>query len=263
LGYDPVRLTIRLTNFRDSPLNEMRRPDARPLYVQVEAILNDRIVSGEWNPGQAMPAEPELAAELGVSAGTLRRALSRLERRRLIERRQGRGTYVAQQTSAQALDQFFRVRNMGGRPVEPESFITHVETGPTTAEEAHSLGLAPGEAVHRIDRSRLLERETRLAERIVLPASLFPGLSLPLAPRRLGMEIYVYYRNAHGIIVVRAEENLSACAADAEEAAIIGCPPGTPLLLIERVTFDAAGRAVELRRSRLDTRGHRYAVEIA
>jgi GntR family transcriptional regulator len=240
----------------------MRRPDARPLYVQVEAILNERIVSGGWTSGQALPAEPELAAELGVSAGTLRRALARLEQRHLIERRQGRGTYVAQQTSQQALGQFFRVRNLAGKPVEPESLVTAVETGPATVEEATRLRLEPGGSVHRIDRSRTIEGEPRIAERITLPAALFPNLSLPLAPAQLGMEIYVHYRNAHGIIVVRSDEDLSATAATAEDTAKLGCPPGTPLLLIERVTFDAAGRPVEMRVSRLDTRAHRYAVEI-
>ncbi|MBP0495993.1 GntR family transcriptional regulator [Pararoseomonas indoligenes] len=241
----------------------MRRPDARPLYVQVEAILNDRIVSGSWKSGQAIPAEPELAAELGVSAGTLRRALARLEQRHLIERRQGRGTYVAQQTSQQALGQFFRVRNLAGRPVDPETVITAVTTSPASEEEARRLRLAPGEEVHRIDRSRVFEGEPRIAERISLPAAFFPNLTLPLAPKQLGTEIYVHYRNAHGIIVVQAEENLSATAATEADAAILGCPVGTPLLLIERVTFDAAGRPVELRVSRLDTRAHRYAVEIA
>lgn len=240
----------------------MRRPDARPLYVQVEAILNDRIVSGDWKSGQALPAEPELAAELGVSAGTLRRALARLEQRHLIERRQGRGTFVTQQTSEQALGQFFRVRNLSGQPVEPDTFITGVATGPATPEEAVRLRLKPGEAVHRIDRSRVFEGEPRIAERITLPAALFPGLSLPLAPAQLATEIYVHYRNAHGIIVVQSEENLSATAATPADAAVLGCPVGTPLLLIERVTFDAAGRPVELRVSRLDTRAHRYAVEI-
>ncbi|MFH5923927.1 GntR family transcriptional regulator [Roseomonas xinghualingensis] len=240
----------------------MRRPDARPLYMQVEAILKERIVSGAWVSGQALPAEPELAADLGVSAGTLRRALAELERRHLIERRQGRGTYVAQQTSERALGQFFRVRNLAGNPVEPETLITRVVTAPASEEDVECLHLSPGAEVHRIDRSRIFEGEPRIVERITLPAALFPGLSLPLAPEQLGTEIYVHYRYRHGIIVVRADEKLSATPASEEDAAVLGCAVGTPLLLIERVTFDAAGRAVELRVSRLDTRAHRYAVEI-
>lgn len=244
-------------------MNQTRRPDPRPLYAQVEAILNERIVRGDWPPGGAIPAEPELAAGLGVSAGTLRRALAGLERRHLIERRQGRGTFVARQTSQQALGQFFRVRDLDGRPVEPASLITSVETGDATAEEARVLRLEPRAPVHRIDRSRALDGAPRILERISLPAALFPGLILPLAPEQLETEIYVHYQSAHGIIVVRSEESLSATVATEAQARALGLPPGAPLLLIERVTFDAAGRPVERRVSRLDTRGHRYAVEIA
>jgi len=243
-------------------VSDLRRPDPRPLYAQVEAILNERIVSGAWKSGQALPAEPELAHELGVSPGTLRRALGGLERRHLIERRQGRGTYVARQTSRQALGLFFRVRTLDGQPADPETFVTGVSTGPATAEEAAVLQLEPGTPVHRVDRSRHLGGEPRIAERITLPAELFPGFSLPLAPDQLGSEIYVHYRTAHGIIVVHLEESLSATTATEADSAVLGCPVGTPLLLIERVTFDAARRAVEMRVSRLDTRGHRYAVEL-
>ena len=49
------------------------RPDSRPLYAQAEAILTRRIAEGFWAPGAMIPPEPDLAAELGVSPGTVRR----------------------------------------------------------------------------------------------------------------------------------------------------------------------------------------------
>ena len=62
----------------DFPPSSDGRPDARPLYAQVESILNARIAAGEWQPGHALPSEPELAQELGVSHGTVRKALDAL-----------------------------------------------------------------------------------------------------------------------------------------------------------------------------------------
>ena len=245
---------------RDAPQRTAPGLTARPLYQQVEAILRDRIVGRAWRPGELIPTEPDLATELGVSPGTVRRALAALERNHLIERRQGRGTFVAQQTSEQALGQFFRLRDLAGRPVTPLTAILSVGTGPATPAEAAALGLDPAAAVHRVHRSRRLDGWTRVAEVITLPAEIFPGLALPLSPARLEVEIYVHYRRAHGIIVVRAEEAMAARGATADEARALGLEEGIPVLEVARLAYDAAGRAVERRVTVIDTAAHRYAV---
>ena len=58
-----------------------------PLYARAEAELRARIARGEWKPGEVLPTEPALAAQLGISQGTLRRALGGLEAQGAIERR--------------------------------------------------------------------------------------------------------------------------------------------------------------------------------
>lgn len=65
-----------------------------PLYMQVAEMLADRIAKGEWGPGVMLPAEQELARDLEVSNGTIRKAMLVLLDNQLIRRRQGRGTYV-------------------------------------------------------------------------------------------------------------------------------------------------------------------------
>ncbi|WP_376100288.1 GntR family transcriptional regulator [Roseomonas sp. CCTCC AB2023176] len=240
----------------------MRRPDPRPLYQQVETILRERIVGRTWSPGHLLPSEPELAEELGVSPGTVRRALAALERAHLIERRQGRGTFVANQTSEQALDQFFRVRDLHGQHVVPETVIHAVEAAEATAAEAKALSVPRGAPVHRIRRSRRLGGVAAVVETITLPAALFPGLDLPLAPARLGMEIYVHYRRAHGIIVTSAQEEIAARGATAAEADALGVPVGTPVLEVVRTARDGTDRPVERRVTVLHTAAHRYAVDL-
>src|SRR5262245_52737770 len=70
------------------------RLPAQPLYLQLREVLAERITSGEWRPGYVIPNEVELARELGVSQGTVRRSLDLLEREHVVTRRQGRGTFV-------------------------------------------------------------------------------------------------------------------------------------------------------------------------
>ena len=58
-------------------------PDFRPLYVQVMEIISKRIEKGEWGPGEVLPAEPKFAEELGVSQGTVRKALDNIARKKI------------------------------------------------------------------------------------------------------------------------------------------------------------------------------------
>src|SRR5207302_253934 len=66
----------------------------RPLYMQVCDELIKRMTDGHWKPGSLLPNEIDLARELDVSPGTMRKALDVLEADKLVERRQGHGTVV-------------------------------------------------------------------------------------------------------------------------------------------------------------------------
>jgi len=74
-----------------------KRGAARPPSVTDDAIdkIRERIVSGAWGPGDRLPKESELAAELGLSRNSLREAVRALSQLRVLEVRQGDGTYVS------------------------------------------------------------------------------------------------------------------------------------------------------------------------
>ena len=65
-----------------------------PVYLQLAAILRDRIESGELPPGRALPSRERIAAEFGVARGTVERALGVLRREGLVATTFGRGVYV-------------------------------------------------------------------------------------------------------------------------------------------------------------------------
>ena len=70
---------------------------ATPLWRQLADILRARIQSGELSAGRIMPSENTLSQEYELARGTVVKALDALEREGLIERIQGRGTFVAKQ----------------------------------------------------------------------------------------------------------------------------------------------------------------------
>ncbi|HWM70591.1 MAG TPA: GntR family transcriptional regulator [Steroidobacteraceae bacterium] len=73
-------------------------PGYRPLYRQVYDIVVRRVAEGKWRPGEALPSEQNLAREMGVSQGTMRKVLDSLTAEKLLERRQGKGTFIAENT---------------------------------------------------------------------------------------------------------------------------------------------------------------------
>src|SRR5438067_11758794 len=70
-------------------------PVRAPLVAQTAAAIRARIEAGRWHVGEQLPAEPQLATELGISRGTLRESVRMLISNGLLDRRHGVGTFVA------------------------------------------------------------------------------------------------------------------------------------------------------------------------
>ena len=80
-----------------------------PAYQRIKSAILDNIHSGKWQAGEAISTEMALAKEFGVSRMTVNRALKELSEERVLERRQGSGTFVTQQ---QFNHTFVEVRNI-------------------------------------------------------------------------------------------------------------------------------------------------------
>lgn len=215
----------------------------KPLYRQVRDTLIRRMVDGVWAPGEPLPSEMQLAAELGVSQGTVRKALDEMAAENLVVRRQGRGTFVARHDEDRILFQFFKLVPDDGVPRFPDSRVLSIGKAKANASEAAALGLARGSRVVRIRRVRLIAGTPLLVESLSLPDALFPGLTDMEIPNNL----YGLYSSRYGITVARAREKLRAVAAPPEDAAELGVPPGTPALLIDRLGFSLDQVPVEWR----------------
>lgn len=239
----------------------MDRPVARPLYAQVKDALIRRLVEADWKPGQALPNEFVLAAEYGVSQGTMRRALDELAQANLVVRRQGKGTFVAEHTRERALFHFLHLETDGGERAQPESRVLAVKAGAPSRAEALRLALPAMARVVRLTRVRLLDGAAAIVERIVVPAARFPGLE-KMDRVDLPNELYALYQTRWGVSVARAVERLKAVGASPEDAGLLGVKPGAPLLEIDRLAAALDGRPCELRLSRCLTARHRYVSEI-
>ena len=99
-----------------------RQGRSRGSGVTHEAIetIRELIASGEWGPGTRLPREADLAAQLGLSRNSLREAVRALSLARVLEVRQGDGTYVSSLEASELL--------------EPTSLATNLLQGRTVLE---------------------------------------------------------------------------------------------------------------------------------
>ncbi len=235
-------------------------PGFKPLYQQVKDLLIERLIGGYWKPGDLLPSEFQLAEELGVSQGTVRKALDEMTAGNLLVRRQGRGTYVAEHDQEHALFHFFKMTDRQGRTLVPESRILKVARGVARSAETQRLNLAENSEIIRITRVRSLDGRPAIFERIALPAALFPGLD---TRADLPNTLYTIFARDYGITIGRAEERLSAVAAGADAARYLNVERNAPLLAIDRTARALDNQPVEWRLSLCDTRSQVYSVTLA
>jgi GntR family transcriptional regulator len=237
-------------------------PTFAPLYLQIKALLEKGLEGREWRPGEAIPSELDLAHRFGVSQGTVRKAIDALAADNLVVRRQGKGTFVATHTEERAsMVRFLRIRHNDGRDRTPASRLIDLKRGKAGAEAAQLLDLRPGDPVFVIRRVLDVDGAPVVLDEITLPAALFRGLTRAKYDAYHG-SMYGFFETEFGVRMLKAQERLSAVAADLVSARILSVAPGAPLLAVDRVTLTYGDRPVEVRRGLCNTLHHHYVNEL-
>ncbi|SET73704.1 MULTISPECIES: GntR family transcriptional regulator [unclassified Pseudomonas] len=236
--------------------------DARlPLYQRLRDQLIEQIANNRWRPGEAIPTEAVLSAEYALSTGTVRKAVDALVSEGILERQQGRGTFVRRPQFQSSLFRFFRFQGPSGERQVPQSRILTVESVAAPSAVSEALGLASEAQVIRIVRTRLFDVQPLLAEEIWLPRARFQALlDIDLAVQ--GPLLYPVYESVCGQVVASAEETLTAESVNAVYARLLQVPVNSPVVVIERLARDYAGQPLEWRRSRGHAEHFRYRVDI-
>jgi GntR family transcriptional regulator len=216
---------------------------AEPLFKQVRDLIVRRIASGVWPAGSMLPGELVLARELGVSPGTVRKALEGLEKDRLLKRRQGRGTFVADQGSEELRARFSNLRDDKGRRMSGNMELLSQTSDLASPAEQRHLQLEPSEPVVRTSRRRRDEVGIFMLERACLAVSRFSGLTAADAGNYRISGLALQY----GVQLGQASEKVTQEKASPEAAELLEVEPHTALLRLERTVFTVGGLPVEWR----------------
>lgn len=232
-----------------------------PLYQQLRDDLARRIAAGEWQPDGAIPTEAEIKTAYNIAIGTVRKAVDALVAEGLLERSQGKGTFVRRPRFDASLFRFFRFQNVAGKTIRPKSRILERSVEYPSQMVAASLGLGSRAKAIRLLRLRVVENEAFLIEEIWLPRSRFSAL-LDLEPDDFGDLLYPLYESRCKQVVASAQETLTVELAAAPFTEHLQVAPSTPLVLIERTAYGYDKQPLEWRASRGAAERFKYHIDI-
>jgi GntR family transcriptional regulator len=232
-------------------------PAFSPLYRQIKLLITRSLEAGEWKPGEAIPAETDLAQRYRVSQGTVRKAIDELADDNLLVRRQGKGTFVATHAEEKIQYRFLRLAPDDAKPRGMERHFLDCRRMRAPAPIARALELKGTEGAILVRRTLAQDAMPVVLDEIWLPAGLFKGLTADRLTDYVG-PMYGLFETEFGVRMIRAEEKIRAVAADAATASLLDVDAGTPLLSVERLSYTYGDKPVELRRGLYRTDRHYY-----
>jgi GntR family transcriptional regulator len=214
----------------------------RPLHSQLEATLLDRIEHGEWRAGDLFPTEAAIADAYGLSRNTVRQATSALERRGLLERYAGRGSFVRDPHFTYLLGWRTELDDeFTAQGIAPSVAILDCVETPATAADTRDLGVSLGSVVLRV--RRLLQMGGTPAA--ILDHRMPREVAPPFSQRDLERIEIAEALIVAGVPVRHGSVLVSAGGADEQEAELLDIAPGTPVFRYERTLTLPDGRVAE------------------
>ena len=220
------------------------------LSAQAQRYLIGLVEEGAYRPGERLPSENELAAQLGISRPTLREALLNLEQEGIVIRRHGVGTFIAPgyehrlESGLERLESILESAARHGLSIQCHDL--HVREEPASQKLADKLQTKPSTPLLRVDRVLVTDG---------IPVSYMVDytLSTTLSPADIdgafNGSVLDLLRQKPDLQVVQAQADIVALNADALLAKKLKVKSGQAVLLLEELLFDQDGKAIEFSRN--------------
>lgn len=218
-------------------------PQSLPIYVQIAELLTRDIIAGRLIDGERLPPEREMAVELGISVGTLRKALHSMAEKGLVESVQGSGNYVRAGGDTGTVYAMFRLELLEGGGL-PRAQVLSVDLM-DKPRDLPPFGTAA--RATRIRRLRSLNDTIMGVEEIWLDAD--AGL---VDQSTMSESLYATYRKDLGLWIQRAEDRVSLGSVPAWAPDTYAPRPGDTAGYIERLSWADLPAPIEFSRTWFD-----------
>lgn len=228
-------------------------------YQRVAKSLRSDIESGRWKPGDRLPSEQELIELHGVSRNTVRQALALLASSNIVQRHQGRGTFVSPQGISHVLgDLRSFTQVMVDRNLRPG--IQDVTIGVDHSAPIEARDFLRASTIWRVYRLRTGDGRPFCIMDSWVPDHI--GCSLDADSLERDQSLYALLAQDLKVTPHEATEVIRAEAADKADAEALNVRKGTALITVYRWTSDSRGVPIEYVRSASPGDRYEYVVKL-
>jgi GntR family transcriptional regulator len=226
------------------------RTNKLSLSAQAQEYLVSLIENGTYQPGEQLPSEADLAAQLGISRPTLREALLNLDQEGVVIRRHGVGTFVSpgfRYRLDSGLERLESILELAGRQgLETQVDGLEVREEEADAELAAEMKVAPGTLLTAIRRAILVDGRPVAYMLDVVPSSI---LSPADVDETFNGSVLDLLRQRQDLHITQAVANIVAVNADPFLTEVLKVQPRQALLLLEETVFDDESSTVGFSRN--------------
>ena len=226
-----------------------------PIYRQISAWMTQQIVSGAWPEHYKLKAEVDLAAELGVNRGTIRKAIEELIEQGQLLRIHGRGTFVASKMLEQPLaERLVAVsEDLAEKGIPFDTRVMEQSVMHATGRIASLLGLEQDSAVFLLRRVRYVRQAPLIVLHNYVIAERCPGIAeLDFEKHGLFETLEECYR----LDLDWGRRVFQAQSASQEIAELLEIAACDPVMYLEQLTYEKSGEPLEF--SKVWIRGDRF-----
>lgn len=215
---------------------------SRPLYEQLKRMLVRDIESGIYKHGERLPGELALAEKYGISRITVRRAIAELCADGYCSSQQGKGTYVDYVRGQYRHLSFGGFSDSGTDPAKNHTnVILEKEIVAADPTLAGYLAIEPGTSLIRLKRLMSENSKPYMIDTAFFRLDLYPDIYDRLVEN---VSTFKLIRESYGAVFSTAKKSLSVVRASPEEARLLGCVPGDPLISTSKIIYRPDGMPI-------------------
>jgi len=224
-------------------MEKLDKKSGIPLYLQLKNVLME-MIEKKYNVGDSLPSESELEKMFDVSRMTVRLAVNALVEEGLVEKQQGRGTFVTGSKITHSLMGITSwTENMIKRGFIPKTVDISMSRIKPPRRVKQLLGMGDDDNVIKIKRIRYADDEPMCIMTNYLIEDFVPGL---LEEGLKNESLYKVLKEKYNIDLVMAEETVEAREATEYESEVLKIDEGAPVLCVTTVTYVKDKKPIEV-----------------